>query len=202
MDSRKHHSARQLLSALGVIVLLAGCGNTGMAGPPSGGPVSAAPTAPATPAVGPHNQADVTFTAMMIPHHRQAVTMSDLIVAKPGLDPQITDLANRIKTAQAPEISRMSGWLVGWNGGPSSSSFTADMGAINGMMSQADLDTLQKASSDEAARLYLTGMIRHHQGAVAMARTELTSGQNAGAKQLAATIVSTQATTAPDSVSG
>lgn len=129
---------------------------------------------------------------MMIPHHRQAVMMSDLVIAKPGLDPKITDLATRIKTAQAPEISQMTGWLVGWGTDPSASPAMAGMGGMDGMMSQAEMDGLQKAPSAEAAKLYLTGMIKHHQGAVAMARTELASGQNADAKRLATTIVTTQ----------
>lgn len=189
-----------MLSAGTLVVLLAGCGTTSTPAQPAGGTdpgtpsaaSSAGSTAAATPAAGPHNQADVTFTTMMIPHHRQAVMMSDLVIAKPGLDQKITDLATRIKTAQAPEISQMTGWLVGWGTDPSASPAMAGMGGMDGMMSQAEMDGLQKTPSAEAAKLYLTGMIKHHQGAVAMARTELASGQNADAKRLATTIVTTQ----------
>lgn len=66
------------------------------------------------------------------------------------------------------------------------------MGAGDGLMSQADMDALGQASGDDAARLYLTGMIKHHQGAVTMAQTELAQGQNPDAKKLAQSIVMTQ----------
>ena len=48
----------------------------------------------------PHNQADVTFAQHMIPHHQQAIQMSDAILAKQGIDPRVIALANQIKSAQ------------------------------------------------------------------------------------------------------
>lgn len=59
-------------------------------------------------------------------------------------------------------------------------------------MSQADMDELEKATGDEAARLFLAGMIEHHNGAITMAEQELTNGQNPAAQQLARDIVDTQ----------
>ena len=46
---------------------------------------TSATTAAATPASGPHNEADVMFASMMIPHHNQAIEMSDMLLAK-GID--------------------------------------------------------------------------------------------------------------------
>lgn len=54
-----------------------------------------------------HNSEDVTFAQRMIAHHQQAVHMSDIILGKPGIDPRVVDLANRIKAAQGPEIQQM-----------------------------------------------------------------------------------------------
>ena len=71
---------------------------------------SSAPSAPQTSAAE-HNQADMTFTDMMIPHHQQAVEMSDMILAKPGIDPRVVDLTQQIKAAQGPEIEQMQGWI-------------------------------------------------------------------------------------------
>jgi uncharacterized protein (DUF305 family) len=71
-----------------------------------------------------HNQSDVTFAQQMIPHHRQAIEMSDMILAKPDIDPRVVDLAKQIKAAQGPEIEQMQGWLSQW-GAP-------DMPAMNG----------------------------------------------------------------------
>jgi uncharacterized protein (DUF305 family) len=75
---------------------------------------SAEPSAAGTPAAGPHNDADVMFAQMMIPHHEQAIEMSDMILAKDGVNGEITELAQQIKDAQAPEIAQMRGWLAGW----------------------------------------------------------------------------------------
>jgi uncharacterized protein (DUF305 family) len=51
-----------------------------------------------------------------------------------------------------------------------------DMG--DGMMSRADLDDLKKATGTDAEKLFLTGMVKHHQGAVIMAEQEVTNGES------------------------
>lgn len=54
------------------------------------------------------------FTQQMIPHHQQAIEMSDDILGKQGIDPRVVTLANQIKAAQGPEIQQMQGWLAQW----------------------------------------------------------------------------------------
>ena len=105
------------------------------------------------------DEADIAFASMMIPHHQQAIAMSDILLAKQGVDAKVTDLATRIKTAQAPEIAQMSGWLAGWGQNPSPSAMggMAGMDHGDGMMSQADMDALDQASDDTATKLFLTG---------------------------------------------
>jgi uncharacterized protein (DUF305 family) len=178
---------------------LTGCSSNDMSTMPgmdhgsSGSPsaASSSPAAPATPAAGPHNDADVMFAQGMIPHHQQAVAMSDMILAKDDIDPKVTDLATQIKAAQAPEIAQMSGWLAGWGQNPSPSmGMDHDMGG--GMMSQADMDALDQATGKEAARLFLTGMITHHKGAITMAQHEVANGQNPEAVALAQKIITDQ----------
>ena len=183
--------------AAATVVGLAGCANdnndmSGMPGMDHGSSsASATPSTSASPAAGPHNDADVMFAQMMIPHHQQAIEMSDMILAKDGIDAKVTDLATQIKAAQAPEIAQMSGWLAGWGANPSPSmGMDHDMGG--GMMSQADMDALRNATGVEASRLFLTGMIAHHQGAITMAQQQLANGQNPAAKQLAQNIIDTQ----------
>lgn len=61
-----------------------------------------------------HNDADVTFAQGMIPHHQQAIEMSDMLLAKDGVDTEIVALATQIKNAQGPEIEQMQGWLRDW----------------------------------------------------------------------------------------
>ncbi|MBV9641687.1 MAG: DUF305 domain-containing protein [Mycobacteriaceae bacterium] len=78
-----------------------------------------------SPGAQPHNQADVTFAEQMIPHHRQALQLSDIIVGKQGIDPRVVDLANQIKATEGPEIQQMQAWLSQWGQPLPSASSTA-----------------------------------------------------------------------------
>ena len=158
---------------------------------------SAMPSAPAsatsTASAG-FNDADTMFAQMMIPHHAQAVEMSDIMLKKEDIPPAVTDLANRIKAAQGPEIDRMTGWLTSW-GQPTEAPTSAHSGhSMSGMMGEEDMAKLEAAQGTEAAKLFLTQMIAHHEGAVMMAKTETTDGKNADAVQLSKDIVSSQET--------
>jgi uncharacterized protein (DUF305 family) len=180
--------------ALAAALVVAGCGSSsghdmGSMSSPSSSAVPPSSTT-GTPAAGAHNDADVTFAQMMIPHHRQAIEMADMILAKQGTDSDVTTLATQIKAAQTPEIDQMTGWLTGWGQSP-----TPSMGMghdMRGTMSKADMDALDKATGKDATKLFLTGMVTHHQGAIAMAEDELANGQNADAKKLAQSIKDSQ----------
>ncbi|MFU8947667.1 DUF305 domain-containing protein [Mycetocola zhadangensis] len=146
-------------------------------------------TAPSASAEAQFNDADVTFAQMMIPHHEQAVEMSDMILAKDGIDDQVANLATQIKDAQGPEITQLNEWLDAWGE-------DSDMGGMDhgmgGMMSDEDMKALEDASGAEAATLFLEQMIMHHEGAIEMAETEVNDGANPDAIDMAETIVSTQ----------
>lgn len=153
-----------------------------------------------------HNDADVMFAQGMIPHHQQAIEMSDMLVRKQGVDPEVISLANEIKNAQGPEIEQMQGWLQDWGAAatpaPSTNEMpghympghqmpgSADMGG--GMMSESDMAALQNAQGAEAGRLFLTQMIAHHKGAIMMAQQEIDKGQFPEAVEMARNIVSSQ----------
>lgn len=183
------------ISALGIAaaITLAGCaGTSGSAragatpGMGSGGTGMSSSSAPATAG---HNAADTMFTQGMIPHHAQAVDMSDVMLKKQGLDGRITALATTIKAAQAPEIEKMTGWLNTWNE-PTQMAGGHSMG--NGMMGDDDLKKLDAAQGTAAATLFLKQMITHHEGAVMMAKTEISQGRNADAIKLSKSIVASQ----------
>lgn len=133
------------------------------------------------------NQADIMFTAMMIPHHEQAIEMADLVLAKDDIDPEVAALAERIKAAQAPEIEQMTQWLDDWG----VTEMPSSMGH-GGMMGDGDMEALEQASGPEAQRLFLEGMIVHHEGAIDMAEDELAGGENPDARQLASSIIESQ----------
>ena len=137
-----------------------------------------------------HNDADVMFAQMMIPHHEQAVEMADAVLAKDGTSPEVTALADQIKAAQAPEIEQLDQWLAAW--GAERSSEHSGHAGMSGMMTEEDLQQLDTAAAPESDRLFLEQMIAHHQGAVEMAQVEIETGSDAGAVELAQAIVETQ----------
>ena len=133
--------------------------------------------------------ADVTFAQMMIPHHEQAVEMSDTLLAKDGIDERVRDLATQIKGAQQPEIDQLEQWLDDWGQEES------DMGGMDhggGMMSEDDMTALEDAEGDDAARLFLEQMMVHHEGAIVMAQAEVNDGENDDAQAMAQSIIAAQ----------
>jgi len=178
-----------LPAAVAAAIAFAGCsGDDSMSGM---GHNSASPTASSsvTP-VGEFNEADVMFVQMMIPHHEQAVDMSDMVLSKSGLNPEVEALAKQIKAAQQPEIDMMNAWLETWGRIPmpeGSHHSTSD-----GMMSEEQMQELDEANSADGQRLFLEGMIRHHQGAIKMAQAEIASGKNPEAITLANNIAESQ----------
>ena len=182
-------------TAIAAAIALAGCANGG--GSTSGTSPSPMQTSAAatTPAAADHNAADTTFAQMMIPHHAQAVEMSDMVLKKQDIPAEVTALATQIKAAQAPEIEQMTGWLKSWNESATASAGAHSghgTGGMSGMMSADDMRKLDAAQGTEAAKLFLTQMIAHHEGAVMMAKTEESSGQNAEAIALSKTIITIQ----------
>lgn len=131
------------------------------------------------------NAADVTFAQMMKPHHEGAVAMSDVLLAKQGIDQRVVDLAKAIKAAQQPEIVQLSTWLKAWGA-------DSNMAGMNMSMAPGDMSALEKAQGTEAAKLFLQQMTVHHQSAIQMAQAEITNGKDPAAKKLAQDIVTSQ----------
>ncbi|NOJ60924.1 DUF305 domain-containing protein [Arthrobacter sp. 260] len=193
------------LSALSVaaVITLAGCGSDNEPATPAAEPTAStqesSPTATESSAEvsAEHNDADVMFAQMMIPHHQQAVEMSDMMLAKDDVSPDVLDLATQIKDAQGPEIETMTSWLEAWDepvepeGGMEGHDM-GSMGGMDGMMDDDQMADLESAEGDDAARMFLESMTEHHNGAVDMAQEEIDNGENPEAIALAETIVETQ----------
>lgn len=147
-----------------------------------------------------HSEADVMFAQMMIPHHEQAIEMSDIILSKDDVPADVTSLAEEIKAAQGPEIAQLTDWLEQWGEPtqPEGMDMDMDMGGdhdmsqMEGMLSDEDLQQLSDAPGPEAAELFLNQMIAHHEGAVAMAEDQVENGTYPPAVDLAQTIIDTQ----------
>jgi uncharacterized protein (DUF305 family) len=178
-----------LPAAVAAAIAFAGCsGDNGMSGI---GPSSASPAASSSSTtVGEFNEADVMFVQTMIPHHEQAVDMSDMVLSKNGINPEVEALAKQIKAAQQPEIDMMNAWLETW--GRVEMPESSHHSSSDGMMTEEQMQELDEANSAEGQRLFLEGMIRHHQGAIKMAQAEITSGKNPDAITLAKNIAESQ----------
>jgi uncharacterized protein (DUF305 family) len=184
-------------SAAAALVLIAGCGSsgndTGMAG--HGTMNSGTPTSTSAPAAATGNNADdISFAQGMIPHHAQAVEMAKLVPSR-STDPKVLGLANRIQQAQDPEIQQLTDMLKKWGSAPASASSMPGMdhGSMGGgMMTAEEMKQLEGAKGAEFDRMWMQMMIKHHEGAIDMARTELSKGSSAEAKALAQKIIDAQ----------
>jgi uncharacterized protein (DUF305 family) len=136
-----------------------------------------------------HNADDVTFAQQMVPHHSQALDMAKLVPSR-STNPKVLDLASRIEKAQEPEIRQLQSWLTTWDA--AMPGMTREPMPGMGMMSGADLNQLEAAKGAEFDKMWLGMMVKHHQGAIDMAKTELSQGGNADAKALAQKIVDAQ----------
>lgn len=165
----KMRAAAPAALALSTALVLAGC--------------SAGTTDPA--------DADVMFVSMMAVHHEQAIEMSDVLLTKDDVDPEVAGLAREIQSAQEPEIDQLRAWLADW-GVEDTDQDMAGMDHGDGMVADDDLAELDAADGPEASRLFLTQMIEHHEGAVEMARTQIEDGTVPEVTDFARTVVEDQ----------
>ncbi|MGV9732198.1 DUF305 domain-containing protein [Streptomyces albogriseolus] len=184
-------------------LVLAACGgsgdDTGSAGHGGHQATESASAASAPASQGRHNTADVTFAQGMIPHHRQAVEMADLAPDR-AQSAEVKKLAADIKKAQAPEIEKLSGWLTSWGEtvpaeGAMDHSMHGGMEGMEGMegmMSAEEMTALGNASGKAFDTAFMEMMIKHHEGAVEMAKTEQADGAHTPARKMAADIIASQ----------
>lgn len=131
------------------------------------------------------NDAAVMFTEMMIPHHQQAIELADIALSKSN-NPEVIALAEKIKVAQAPEISEMQSWL----------SDVKDAAHNHGMempgyIDEAAIAKFESLNGNAFDVRFLELMIAHHRGAIDMANEVLTNA-NEDVKNLALEIVNSQ----------
>ncbi|MCX5381502.1 DUF305 domain-containing protein [Streptomyces sp. NBC_00091] len=189
-----------LAAATTAALVLAACGGKADSGstPHNSheGTASASASASAQPstAQGANNTADTAFAKGMIPHHRQALEMAGLAATR-AESAEVKALADEIKKAQDPEIKTLSGWLTSW-GEQVPAADSAQGGhsghSMSGMMTGEEMDQLSKASGKAFDTAFLQLMVKHHEGAVAMAKTEQSTGKFQPAKDMAAAIISSQ----------
>lgn len=131
--------------------------------------------------------ADVMFLQMMIPHHQQAIDISN-IALKTSKDSELLALADTIIKAQTVEILQMNTWLK-------EAEATTDMGhsmsGLGGMLDDAELSALSAATGKTFDTLWLEGIIGHHDGAIHMT-TMIRDASNPDIKSFGANVVKDQ----------
>ncbi len=140
-----------------------------------------------------HNSTDSTYTGademflqMMIPHHQQAIDISN-IALKTSKDSELLLLAKTIRDAQSAEIVQMKTWLK-------DAGAITDMGhsmGMGGMLDDAELSALSAATGKAFDTLWLKGMIGHHDGAIHMT-TMIKDASNADIKAFGQNVVKDQ----------
>jgi uncharacterized protein (DUF305 family) len=116
---------------------------------------------------------DLMFLTHMIVHHEQALELTALVPTRTKRE-QFIRFARYLEGAQQAEIDQMRGMLAlatergieiphhEMHGDP----------PMAGMLSKAQMAAIRAASGPEFERLWLEGMILHHQGALDMALRE------------------------------
>ena len=124
----------------------------------------------------PYSDADVDFMSGMIPHHAQAVIMAGW-AASHGARPDIAILCERIVVGQRDEIVTMQNWLRDRGQTVPDATSTRHKMIMNGiehemlmpgMLTDVEMAALDRSRGPEFDRLFLMGMIKHHQGAIDM----------------------------------
>ena len=184
MFTRSRISLKALIALLAAIALLVGCSESSEN---SGNSQNLQSTAK-------FSSTDVMFAQMMIPHHEQAIEMSDLAISI-SKNSDVVALAKRIKAAQAPEIEQMKLWLDNGDPGHMGHDMMDDVDeaghGMMGMLDEGEISELERATGVEFDRLFLKGMIAHHEGAIDMADMVVDS-ENTEAAALGRAIIDSQ----------
>jgi len=124
----------------------------------------------------PYSDADIAFMTGMIPHHAQAVIMAGWAPSH-GARHDIGVLCERIVVGQADEIRSMQQWLNDRGLSVPDAASTRMKMKVNGvehdmlmpgMLSDEEMSEMENARGGDFDRLFLLGMIKHHQGAIDM----------------------------------
>ncbi len=131
--------------------------------------------------------ADIMFLQMMIPHHEQAVEMSNLAL-EVSKNKELLTLATLIARDQSAEIKQMKNWLnqIGASEDPGHS-----MDGMGGMLTPEEFGNLKSSSGADFDKLWLLGMTQHHEGAIHMVNM-IADAQNSDIKNFGENILKVQ----------
>ncbi len=203
MRTSRAVAAGGAIAALGVAAVLASAVTLGHVLPSSApaaaqAPLSAAAAQPVYPI-----EADHCYVEAMVPHHEQALVLSEVVLAASGVSDRTRALAEFIVADQTAEIEQMRAWSDAWaralpdaagaasGHGPHGAHADTNPGviaqgcahdghaAMKGMATEDQVAGFRELTGAAAERMFLELMIAHHEGALEMAKTAVTEGSNA-----------------------
>lgn len=142
------------------------------------------------PEEGTPNDVDVHFIGMMVPHHEQAIEMSDVLLASDVEDAQVRDLAQRIKDGQERENEQMRAWADEW--GIQEDMELHSKHIANGMFQPAELEQFATLKGDELRTAFLEMMHSHHAHVIDMTQGEVEGGGYAPLREMAQQMIDVQ----------
>lgn len=142
------------------------------------------------PEEGTPNDVDVHFIGMMVPHHEQAIEMSDVLLASDVEDAQVRDLAQRIKDGQERENEQMRAWADEW--GIQEDMELHSKHIANGMFQPAELEQFATLKGDELRTAFLEMMHSHHAHVIDMTQGEVEGGGYAPLREMAQEMIDVQ----------
>ena len=185
-----HRRLTASVAAVAFAITVAACSSTTDTGGPPATEQSSQSTTAAT-----HNDADTQFAQLMIVHPQGAIEMAEAAIERAS-SPDVTALAERIKSAQGPEIELMTVWLESWDEETSHDMGMDDMDMggmeMDGMSQSEVMDELEGLDGSGFDQVFLERMVAHHQGAIEMAEQERAEGANPDAMALAGAIIDAQ----------
>jgi uncharacterized protein (DUF305 family) len=136
------------------------------------------------------NDTDIHFLGMMVPHHQQAIDMADVLLASDVADPEVRDLAQRIRDGQQRENNRMNTLAEQWR-------IDEDMELhshhiANGMVNPAVMDTYSRLQGEELRTRFLELMHHHHEEVIRMTQDEVDNGGYQSLRDLANEMIEVQ----------
>lgn len=137
-----------------------------------------------------YNDTDVHFLGMMVPHHQQAIDMSDVLLDSDVDDAEVRDLAQRIKDGQERENEQMRAWADEWGIDKDMEHHSTHI--ANGMFPPEQLEQFEALRGDELRTAFLEMMHFHHNHVIKMTQDEVDRGEYEPLREMAKEMIEVQ----------
>ncbi|MCG7292392.1 DUF305 domain-containing protein [Corynebacterium afermentans] len=137
-----------------------------------------------------YNDSDVHFLGMMVPHHQQAIDMSDVLLGSDVDDAEVRDLAQRIKDGQERENEQMRAWADEWGIEKDMEHHSTHI--ANGMFHPEQLEQFEALRGDELRTAFLEMMHFHHNHVIKMTQDEVDRGGYEPLREMAKEMIEVQ----------